>query len=210
LRYPGRGQSRAIRIGMQLVGKDFEVFIGIKPKLYPFTVNGLAALTRLPPQENRKLHDQYMIRRTALGRDLDLNAAIGTLALAECRKAGVAPELVVCHLTPVVNEVLTELAPEPARWRIPGGADESARFRDWMNEVEGPRLRRRVQELLGIQERPAHRFLVLQNGKPPFAADDIIEVFDRADAPVMFVVSAASLANQIRAHIPDPLFIFEH
>jgi len=182
---------------------------GRKAKLYQFNPNGVSVLTKLSHHESRQLHDKYVSRRTSFGKDLDLEAGVGTLILAECKKAGIAPESVVQHITPVAYETLINLASEASRWRVPGGPDDHANLNSQMNELKGPGFRRRVQELLGIQERPAHCFLVLQNGKPPFATDNIIEVFDRADAPVMFVVSAASLANQIRAHVPDPLFVFE-
>lgn len=185
------------------------MYSGLRMKPYQFNPTGVSALTKLSPNESRKLHDQYCSRRTSLGKALDLEASIGTLALADCRKAGIAPDAVVQHIAPVVREALINLASEPPRWRVPGGLDEHTKFSDWMTQPEGPGFRRRVQELLGIQERPANRFLVLQNGKPPCVTDEIMEVFDRADAPVVFVVSAASLANQIRAHIPDPLFILE-
>ncbi|VXC84582.1 hypothetical protein [Sphingomonas sp. AX6] len=172
-----------------------------------FTVAGVTKLTGLPPSEHRKLHSLYNFVRTKPGRDLDLNAVFGTLALSECLKAGFPTQIVIKHLSPLVNEGLTILGSDPLRWRISGAADDNLQFREWMTKVEGPAFRRRVQELLGIQERTAHRFLVLKGAKVPFACDDVAEVLGRDDAAALLIISASALANQIRAYSPDPLFI---
>lgn len=171
-----------------------------------FTPKCISRITKLSVDKNRIFHDRYTTRKPTAGTAIDVEVALGTLALADLFKAGHPVDIAVLNLVGLVNESLVDLGSDPLRWFVRGSSEDELQFRNWLSQATGPAYRRRIQELLGVAERPANRFLILEDGQYPVTGMSLDDLTSPAKATVLVALDAVALANKIRAFTNDPLF----
>lgn len=130
---------------------------------------------------------------------------IGIAALGHLTLAAIPLGLVARQVGELVYEGLTYLASDASFWAINGSVEDVESAQRWVwtgNQSQ----KRRIQELLGIQERRSSRFLAVGTDHVPTTFNDMGQAFAELGKPLSALLDAWWLADQIRDACPGILF----
>lgn len=140
------------------------------------------------------------------GRSVDVEIALSVLIQSMCTQLRVDPRVFGRAYSPFVNSALLHLASDPKQWTFLLNDDEEVRTQ-LFGENEGSGLRRRrIQELLGIQERPTGRYLLLRPGQTWSVSDHVCEKIGVGEEPALIMLDATAIANTLSRSCSGPFF----
>ncbi|MDB5710362.1 MAG: hypothetical protein JWL96_2432 [Sphingomonas bacterium] len=174
-----------------------------------FRANDMRKLINFNRHSGLELYDSYKRNGIFHTHETDVAAAIGIQALDAITKAGISEGLVQGYLSEIVIDGLVSLAMKAELWQSLGAPESVARCRSWISEGSDQARKRRIQELLGVQERRSNRFLLLSGDREPTTTDDIAKLYARADEPLRTIVDALALAKRVEALGTGALFTLE-
>lgn len=172
-----------------------------------FTSAGLLGLTRVGRDETGRIISICIQRKSTAGREIDVEVALGAVVLGLCTHLRVNIEEVACAHGPLINFALTHLASDPQHWKTLAEGEELTKFEMlFAAEQGGGRRRRGIQELFGIQERRAHRYLVRKPGENWKVSDNIGDRIISGTEPFVFVFDGVAVADRLSASAAGPFF----
>ena len=175
-----------------------------------FTNAALLRLTGVTPDQLGRIISTCIQRKTTPGQAIDVEVALGVVALALCFKLRVDVEELACAQGPMIRSALTHLASDPQNWNATGEEGELSPFRNLFCETQGVGVRHRsIQELLGIQGTRTFRYLVRSAGEAWSGSDDIPEKIGAGKEPFVFIVDSVAVADKLSTRAAGPFFTWK-
>lgn len=140
------------------------------------------------------------------GRGSDVEVGLSVLTQAMCAGLGVDAVEVARAYQPFIRAALLHLATNPTNWRFPVDGGAEARLELFDEGVGVGFYRRRLQELLGIQERPTNRYLVRRPGNGWVGCDDLGERIAAGAEPMIWILDAVAVADKFGSSLRGPYF----
>jgi len=120
-------------------------------------------------------------------------------------------KLPLSAIMPVLDNLvcfgLTHLATDVGNWRWNGDPELADHFRGWLNDCSLVERQRRVRNLLGISERRANQFALLDYKLNLVATSDIAEALAAVEGPPPIVFDAVNAAKNLERVLRGALFI---
>lgn len=141
----------------------------------------------------------------------DAAALIGVPAIFKYLSLGVPSGVVVRWIGQVVYYGVVFLAMDQNRWLIQGSSDDVEQGQKLIGEGPEQVRKRHIQELFGIHERPASRFLSVDAAHHISTFNDIAAHYGKARAgePLKMIIDAQALAMNVRESLSGTLFKLE-
>lgn len=141
----------------------------------------------------------------------DAAALIGIPAVYLYVKLGVPAGVISRHIGEIVHEGLTVLSMMPEHWIIKGSAEDMKAGRNMIGVGSDQDRKRRVQELFGIQERRASRFLLVSPDHRVTTTNDITKLYGtpKTGEALHMIIDAHALAMDVHACCPGGIFTLE-
>lgn len=138
-----------------------------------------------------------------------IGAAIGMMAFSDVVQFGVPMAVIAQHVGGLRNAALTELGMDVERWQFRGTPEETAQYREWISDGPEQVRRRKLQDILGIAERPSYQYLFLNRNQTVSVANNIDEKFGSKKCRFSIILDAFGYADEVRKCHPGTLFTIE-
>lgn len=141
----------------------------------------------------------------------DAAALIGMPAILNYSKLGIPAGTISRHIGEIVYEGLVFLAMMPEHWIFKGSDNDMRDGRKLIKDGSEQDRKRRIQEMFGIQQRRASRFLLVDGDHRVSTTRDIAEKYatPKPSESLLMIVDAHALAMDVHTCCPGGLFTLE-
>lgn len=142
---------------------------------------------------------------------LDMNAAamIGIPAIADISRLKLPLGPIMDQLPQIIYEGVVFLAMDMRNWTFNGQPEGIHKAREWMTAGPNSARRHRIEQMLGIFERPANRYLAINLLSERTSFTDIGAEFDKRRRRTTVVLDAHAFADNVQLAEPGPLFLLK-